>query len=126
MSRKPSIVETCPVCSTTFIIAPIHERGRTPYKVCPDGHETSIIVLAKNRRPQPAPNPVKPAQEKGVLLRAREIGILGQKASERMALAAMIGCYEKLKETTPALSHGVIDGVFEKTVKVSRAILGVV
>lgn len=159
MARKPSIVETCPTCSVQFIIAPIHERGRTPYKVCPEGHETPLPVLAKNRGQQPAaparkvpkwksvapasvgikhfpirakqapapvvPNPVEMVQEKSVLLRAREVGILGQKASESMALAAMIGCYEQLKATTPTLSHGVIDGVFEKTVKVSREILGV-
>lgn len=119
--RKARVVETCPTCKVEFIVAAIHEAGRTPYKVCPEGHETPVHKLAMSRQKPivTAPQPVVPKEE-SVFLRAREVGIVGQKDAERMALAAMVGCYETLKRTTPALSHGVIDGVFARTVKVSR------
>lgn len=119
--RKARITETCPECGTDFIVSPIIESGRTPYKVCPNGHETPIHKLLRSRKAQPAAQ-AKP--EKSVLLRAREVSIAGQRNAENMALAAMVGCYEKLLATTPKLSHGAINGVFEKTVKVSRQILG--
>ena len=121
MGRSARITEPCPECGTDFIVSPIIESGRTPYKVCPNGHETPIHKLLRSRKAQPAAQ-AKP--EKSVLLRAREVSIAGQRNAENMALAAMVGCYETLKRTTPERSHGVIDGVFEKTVQVSRQILG--
>jgi hypothetical protein len=122
--RKARTIETCPTCKVEFIVAAIHTSGRTPYKVCPEGHETPVHHLAKSRQRAIviAPQPVVPKEE-SIFLRAREVGVVGQKNAERMALAAMVGCYETLKRTTPALSHGVIDGVFARTVKVSREIL---
>jgi hypothetical protein len=123
--RKARITETCPECGTDFIVSPIIEHGRSPYKVCPNGHETTLHKLVKSRKTAPAAQPVAQAKpEKSVLLRAREVSIAGQRNAENMALAAMVGCYETLKRTTPARAHGVIDGVFEKTVQVSRQILG--
>jgi len=125
VSTKPRTVETCPKCGVDFIASPIYEAGRTPYKVCPEGHETPVHHLAKSRRKGEPVAPAAPVvpKESSVFLRAREVGIAGQKDAERMALAAMVGCYETLKRTTPVLSHGVIDGVFARTVKISREIL---
>lgn len=121
--RKARITETCPECGTDFIVSPIIERGRSPYKVCPEGHETPLHKLVKSRKTAAQAKPAEP-KEKSVLLRAREVSIAGQRNAENMALAAMVGCYEKLLATTPKLSHGAINGVFEKTVQVSRQILG--
>ena len=125
MPRPARTVETCPVCRVEFIVAAIHEPGRTPFKVCPEGHETAVHHLAKTRSRAEPVAPAEPvvSKEQSVFLRAREVGIAGQKNAERMALAAMVGCYETLIRTTPKLSHGVIDGVFARTVKVSRQLL---
>lgn len=131
MGRPARIVETCPECGVDFVISPIIESGRTPYKVCPEGHETALPKLVKSRKSgQAAPSatpsvaPKAAPKEKSVLLRAREVSIAGQRSAEHLAAVALIGCYEKLLATTPKLSHGVINGVFEKTVQTSRQILG--
>ena len=123
MGRSARITETCPECGTDFIVSPIIESGRTPYKVCPNGHETPLHKLVKSRKTAAQAKPAEP-KEKSVLLRAREVSIAGQRSAEHLAAVALIGCYEKLLDTTPKLSHGVINGVFEKTVQTSRQILG--
>ena len=60
--RKARTIETCPTCKVEFIVAAIHTSGRTPYKVCPEGHETPVHHLAKSRQRAIviAPQPVVP------------------------------------------------------------------
>lgn len=61
-----------------------------------------------------------------VLSRARSVGIAGDVESLQLALAAMIGGYDRLLATTPAASHVVIKGAFGKSPDVARQILDAV
>lgn len=61
--------------------------------------------------------------ENSVLQRARKAGIAGDVEALQMALAAMLGGYDRLVATTPEVSRGIVEGAFGKTVVVARAIL---
>lgn len=64
-----------------------------------------------------------PAGKKSVVSRARAYGIAGDVESMQLALAAMIGGYDRLLATTPESSHAVITGAFGKSAEVARQIL---
>jgi hypothetical protein len=60
-----------------------------------------------------------------VLLRARSVGIAGDVESMQLALAAMVGGFDKAMETLPegSQARGIVESAFGKSAVVARAIL---
>lgn len=116
--RSLSANESCPKCGVRFMARAVFEPGRSPYKVCPDGHETAVHKLAQARKAIP------PKPEQPVAVMAREVGITGDRETAQLLLAAMVGCYDRLIDTTPGASHGVIDGIFANTTRLAKRFLG--
>ena len=67
--------------------------------------------------------PVPAGKPPSVIARARRYGIAGDVESMQLALAAMIGGYDRLLATTSESSHAVITGAFGKSAEVARQIL---
>lgn len=64
-----------------------------------------------------------PRNKRTVMLLAREAGIAGEVECLQLALAAMIGGYDRLVATTPECGRGVITGAFGNSAEVAKAIL---
>lgn len=132
MTIGPHVVETCPACRKTFVSGQNKAPTlKSPSKTCPHCQtETPVWKLINVRRAiergkeLPSGEPVTGAQN--VLRDLREVGIRGEREGYQAIAAALVGCYDRLIETTPAASHGVIDGVFGNTVKLAKRALGVV
>jgi hypothetical protein len=113
MGRTPHIIETCPVCKNQFTAPPVKKGSGSPQKQCPNGHWTAVHILIKARKPKHDPT---------IFSKARACGVAGQVEAMRLALAAMIGGYDRLLATTPASSRAVIEGAFGNSAKVARQI----
>lgn len=66
---------------------------------------------------------MRSGERNSVLLRAREVGIAGDVEALQMALAAMLGGYDRLLATIPERSVAVVAGAFGKSPEVARQIL---
>lgn len=128
----PHVTETCPACRKTFVAGQNKNPTKaSPSKTCPHCQtETPVWKLINVRKalergkalPSEKAVPIVP----DVLHDLREVGIRGEREGYQAIAAALVGCYDRLIETTPAASHGVIDGVFGSTVKLAKRALGVV
>jgi len=118
MARGVPIVETCPTCRVEFIGSPQQRGGQGSWrKVCPAGHWHTLTALTRTRNAE--------AQEarESLMSKTREVGIRTDIDAMRLALAAMLGGYERLLATTPERSRPVIAGAFGKSPEVCRQIL---
>jgi len=118
MARGAPAVETCPTCGITFTGSPRQRNGQGSWKKeCPAGHWHTLHELARTR------NADQQAARHVVMAKTKEVGIRTDIDAMRLALAAMLGGYERLLATTPERSRPVIDGAFGKSPEVCRKIL---
>lgn len=153
VGRSLSANETCPECGVSFMIRATIEPGRTPFKVCPNGHETAVYKLAQARKaatPKPVDIPpldidVKPTSKpvatvtpkfgngtgpatqrrasNSVLRRARDAGIAGDVESLQLGLAAAIGVYDQILATAPPQFKPLVLGAGGRSIDLAREIL---
>lgn len=125
----PYTVETCPACRKTFV-AGQNKRPtlKSPSKTCPHCQTETPVWKLINIRKALERGPVIEKVEIPVKLSTlmREVGIRGEREEYQVIAAALVGCYDRLIETTPEASRGIIDGVFGNTVKLAKRALGVV
>lgn len=129
MTIGPHVVETCPACRKTFVSGQNKAPTlKSPSKTCPHCQTETPVWKLINFRKALARGPVIERVEIPVKISTlmREVGIRGEREGYQAIAAALVGCYDRLIETTPAASHGVIDGVFGNTVKLAKRALGVV
>jgi len=118
MARGTPAVETCPTCGVTFTGSPRQRNGQGSWKKeCPAGHWHSIHELARTR------NADQQAARHAVMARTKAVGISTDIDAMRLALAAMLGGYERLLATTPERSRPVIAGALGKSPEVCKQIL---
>lgn len=118
MARGVPLVETCPTCRVEFIGSPQQRNGQGSWrKVCPAGHWHTLHELARTR------NADQQAARHVVMAKTKEVGIRTDIDAMRLALAAMLGGYERLLATTPERSRPVIAGAFGKSPEVCKQIL---
>jgi len=118
MARGTPIIETCPTCGVGFTGSPRQRNGQGSWrKECPAGHWHTLHELARTRNAE--------AQEArdSLMAKTKAVGIRTDIDAMRLALAAMLGGYERLLATTPERSRGVIDGAFGKSPEVCKQIL---
>ena len=118
MARGAPTVETCPTCRVEFTGSPKQRNGQGSWrKECPAGHWHTLHELARTR------NADQQAARHVVMTKTKDVGIRTDIDAMRLALAAMLGGYERLLATTPERSRPVIDGAFGKSPEVCRQIL---
>lgn len=118
MSRGIPAVETCPTCKVEFTGAMQRKNGQGSWKkVCPAGHWHTLNELARSR------NSERQGLRASMLAKTGSVGIRTDIEAMRLALAAMLGGYERLLATTPERSWSVIDGAFGKSPEVAKQIL---
>lgn len=118
MARGAPAVETGPTCGVTFTGSPRQRNGQGSWKKeCPAGHWHTLHELARTR------NADQQAARHVVMTKTKDVGIRTDIDAMRLALAAMLGGYERLLATTPERSRPVIDGAFGKSPDVCRQIL---
>lgn len=118
MARGTPAVETCPTCGVTFTGSPRQRNGHGSWKKeCPAGHWHTLHELARTR------NADQQAARHVVMTKTKDVGIRTDIDAMRLALAAMLGGYERLLATTPERSRPVIAGAFGKSPEVCRQIL---
>jgi hypothetical protein len=118
MARGAPAVETCPTCGITFTGSPWQRNGQGSWKKeCPAGHWHTLHELARTR------NADQQAARHVVMAKTKEVGIRTDIDAMRLALAAMLGGYERLLATTPERSRPVIAGAFGKSPEVCKQIL---
>lgn len=121
MARGAPAVETCPTCGVTFTGSPRQRNGQGSWrKECPAGHWHTLHELARTR------NADQQAARHVVMAKTKEVGIRTDIDAMRLALAAMIGGYERLLATTPERSRAVIEGAFGKSPALAKQILEVI
>ena len=118
MARGAPTVETCPTCGITFTGSPRQRNGQGSWKKeCPAGHWHTLHELARTR------NADQQAARHVVMTKTKDVGIRTDIDAMRLALAAMLGGYERLLATTPERSRPAIAGAFGKSPEVCRQIL---
>ena len=118
MARGTPAVEMCPTCGVTFTGSPRKRNGQGSLKKeCPAGHWHTLHELARTR------NADQQAARHVVMTKTKDVGIRTDIDAMRLALAAMLGGYERLLATTPERSRPVIAGAFGKSPEVCRQIL---
>lgn len=118
MARGVPLVETCPTCRVEFIGSPQQRNGQGSWrKVCPAGHWHTLNELSRTR------NAERQDVRDDLLARTGSVGIKTDIEAMRLALAAMLGGYERLLATTPERSRPVIAGAFGKSPEVAKQIL---
>lgn len=118
MARGVPIVETCPTCRVEFLGSPQQRGGQGSWrKVCPAGHWHTLNELSKTR------NSERQELRTALLAKTKEVGIRTDIDAMRLALAAMLGGYERLLATVPERSRPVIAGAFGKSPEVCKQIL---
>jgi hypothetical protein len=118
MARGAPAVETCPTCGVTFTGSPRQRNGQGSWKKeCPAGHWHTLHELARTR------NADQQAARHVVMAKTKEVGIRTDIDAMRLALASMLGGYERLLATTPERSRPVIAGAFGKSPEVCKQIL---
>ena len=118
MPRGVPTVETCPTCRVEFTGSPKQRNGQGSWrKECPAGHWHTFTELARTR------NAERQATRNAVMSMTKEVGIRTDIDAMRLALAAMLGGYERLLATVPERSRPVIAGAFGKSPEVCKQIL---
>lgn len=121
MARGIPLVETCPTCGIEFI-GGIHKvNGNGPWrKECPAGHSHTQVELARTR------NAKRQASRHAMTGKLDAVRIKDDEEALCLALAAMIGGYDRLLITTPTQSHTIIEGAFGKSIVIAREILAAI
>ena len=118
MPRGVPLVETCPTCRVEFIGSPQLRNGQGSWrKACPAGHWHTLNELSRTR------NAASQGVRDDLLARTGSVGIKTDIEAMRLALAAMLGGYQRLLATTPERSRAVIEGAFGKSAEVAKQIL---
>lgn len=121
MPRGAFRIETCRTCGGEFSGTPQPRNGNGVWgKTCPEGHFNTLGELDKTR------NANRQASRHAVMSKVRTVGVASGEDALRLALAAMMGGYERLLATTPERSRAVIDGAFGKSPAVAKQILDAV
>lgn len=120
----PYVEEICPSCTATFVASVIKVPGKGPSKICPHCQtETSLWRLIEFRK---GVERGRDLGQRNVLHELRGMGAADEREAYQIMTAALVGCYDKLLETTPKASHGVVIGAFGTYIKLAKAMLGVV